>query len=281
VLSVRPAPNGSTALFDEVWRQQFAPFELGDTFVHYRSRLMSKLVVLYMGRFFQRPNTPKQMGNPRTYGALWLVDLGNNRFQPVLALVEPRDNSIGMDEFKESGALRALSFPLAAFLDSVQPKAGGAPPYPNGGYFAPSDFVGNWTESSSAFGGNYYNGMTGTFVGAATTSSGGHLFMRADGTYEYAFAYSTTNPRFGNSAGSEKHAGRYWLDGDIVLTEASQPVAVPLKRCAVGIGTRQTTAGLKRILVLVGADSAGTFRAPPLIPNWESYAGVMDWYVEE
>lgn len=271
---------GPSALFEQTWRDQFAPFVLGDTFVHYRGRLPSQLVVLYMGRFFQRPNKPQQMGNPDTYGALWLVDLGDNRFQPIVALVEPRDPGIGMDQFKEGAALKALSFPLGRFLDSIKP-AKGAPPYPSGGYFAPADLRGRWAQSSSAFGGFYASATTGAFAGAAVTASGGNFSLNEDGTYAYDFGYYAYNPQFGNQSGATKHSGRYTLDGDIVLVQPSQPINYTFTCCAAGVGTRQTPAGVKRILVTVSASSAGAFQQPPLIPNWDNYQGTMTWYMEE
>jgi hypothetical protein len=280
LLPVLTATQGPTALFDQTWRDQFAPFVLGDTFVHYRARLPSNLVVLYMGRFFERPNTPAAEGNPDTYGVLYLVDLGDNRFQPIVALVEPRDTSIGMDTFKEGRALKALSFPLGAFLDSVKP-ATGAPPYPVGGFFAAADLRGRWATSSGAYGGTYENTMTGGFAGAAVTSSGGHMYLNADGTYDYSFAYASSHPQFGNSGGSTNHSGRYRLNGDIVLVEPSKPIPYTFTCCAVGVGMRQRPDGPRRILVTVGAHGDGGFRAPPLIPNWDSYPGTMNWHVEE
>ncbi len=274
------ARQGPTTLFEQIWRDQFAPFELGDTVVHYRARLPSQLVVLYMGRFFARPNTPKTHGNPMTYGALWLIDLGDNRFQPMVALIEPRDPGIGMDSFRESQALRALSFPLAAVLDSIRP-AKGAPPYPAGGFFAAEDLRGTWVTSSSAFGGHYVNTATGGSAGVAVTSSGGHFYLRNDGTYEYAFAYYAANPQLGNSSGSTRHGGRYTLDGDIVLVEPAKPINYKFTCCAVGVGVRQTPQGPRRMLVTVSARNDGVFLAPHLIANWDGYQGTMNWYMED
>jgi hypothetical protein len=280
ILPVLTATEGPTALFDQTWRDQFAPFVAGDTFVHYRARLRSNLVVLYMGRFFERPDTPRSEGNPQTYGALYLVDLGDNRFQPLVALVEPRSGSISMDSFKEGAALRALSFPLAALLHSVRP-ARGAPPYPQGGFFASADLCGRWNTSGSALGGTYVNTRTGGFAGVAVTSSGGHFHLNADGTYDYSFAYASSHPQFGRSGGSSSHAGRYRLNGDIVLLSPTKPIGYDFTCCAVGVGVRRTPDGPRRILVTVSAHSDGTFHAPPLIPNWDAYSGVMHWYVEE
>jgi hypothetical protein len=65
VLPILTATQGATALFERTWREQFAAFDLGDTVAHYRSRLQSKLVVLYMGRFFARPGGPDQNREPR------------------------------------------------------------------------------------------------------------------------------------------------------------------------------------------------------------------------
>ncbi len=280
VLSVVSAVKGPAALFEEMWRHQFGSYVLGDTVVHYRGRMPGGLVVLYMGRFFARPNTPAQMGNPKTYGALWLVDLGGNRFQPIVALVEPRDPSVGMDSFKESRALQSLSFPLGRFLDSIKP-ARGAPPHPAGGFFRPSDLRGRWVESSSAYGGSYFNTVTGASAGVAVTASSGHFYLNEDGTYHYDFAYYARNPQFGNSSGATKHRGRYRLDGDVVLVEPEKPINYNFSCCAVGIGTRQTSNGVKRILVTVSANSDGQFLSAPLIPNWDGYRGVMNWYQEE
>jgi hypothetical protein len=271
---------GPTALFDQTWRDQFAEYVLGDTFVHYRARMKSNLVVHYMGRFFERPNAPRYEGNPKTYGVLYLVDLGADRFQPIIALVDARDPGVGMDQFKEGAALKALSFPLGAFLDSIKP-AKGAPPYPAGGFFSAADIRGQWTQSSSAYGGTYVSATTGAFAGAAVSAAGGRFALRSDGTYEYDFSYYSTSPLTGNSSGSTKHSGRYRLDGDIVLVEPSKPIGYNFTCCAVGVGSRQTAGGVKRILVTVSANSSGGFVAAPLIPNWDSYQGTMTWYTEE
>lgn len=279
-LPVLTATQGPTALFDQVWREQFGAFELGDTFVHYRARIPSQLVVLYMGRFFARPNAQRTEGTPKTYGALYLIDLGSDRFQPLVAVVEPRDPGLGMDVFKESAAMRALAFPLGAVIDSLRP-AKGAPPYPAGGFFAAADLRGRWAESGSAFGGTYYNSVTGGFAGAAVLTSGGHFTLADDGTYDYAFAYASSHPQFGNSGGSTNHSGKYRLDGDIVLIEPNKPLNYQFTCCAVGIGSRQTAHGPQRVLVTVSAHSDGGFRAPHLIPNWDSYPGVMTWYTEQ
>lgn len=280
VLPILTATQGATALFERTWREQFAPFDLGDTVAHYRSRLQSKLVVLYMGRFFARPGGPDQNRDPKTYGGLWLVDLGGGRYQPFVALVEPRDPGLGMDMFKEGAALKALSFPLAALLDSIRPTKG-APPYPAGGFFTPAELQGLWRESSSAYGGTYVNANTGAFAGAAVSSSGGHFFLRPDGTYEYAFAYYASHPQFGNQGGSTNHSGRYTLDGDIVKVAPAKPINYTFTCCATGVGVRQTPQGPRRLLLTVSANNEGAFLAPSLIANWEQYRGVMTWYAED
>lgn len=278
VLPPRTVGPDRAAAFEKIWREQFDTFDLGDTVAHYRSRLASKLVVHYMGRFFQRKNAGER--DPRIYGVLYLVDLGGDKVQPVTATVVVGRAPLSMEMFNENEAFKALSVPLGAFLDSIKPR-GGAAPYPAGGYFSPSDFVGNWKQSSSAFGGFYVNAQTGAAAGAAVHSAGGHLNLTADGKYDYAFGFASHNPQFGTTSGAEAHAGTYKLDGDILITEASKPVRHPLKRCAVGIGVRQTPGGPRRLLILVGANSEGVFRAQHLIPNWEYYPGVMDWYMEE
>ena len=280
VLPILTATQGPTVLFERTWREQFAALELGDTVAHYRSRLQSKLVVLYMGRFFARPGGPDQNRAPKTYGGLWLVDLGGGRYQPFVALVEPRDPGLGMDMFKEGAALKSLSFPLAALLDSIRP-AKGVPPYPSGGYFTPAELHGMWRESSSAYGGSYVNSNTGAFAGVAVSSSGGHFFLRPDGTYEYAFAYYSTHPQFGNQGGSTNHAGSYTLDGDIVKVAPTKPINYQFTCCATGVGVRQTPQGPRRLLLTVSANNDGAFLAPHLIANWEQYRGVMTWYVED
>jgi hypothetical protein len=279
-LPVQTATAGPSALFERVWREQFGAFALGDMFVHYRGRLPSQLVVLYMGRFHRRPDAPTSMGNPDTYGALWLVDLGGNRFQPIVAAVEPRDPGIGMDQFKESAALRALGFPLGKVLDSVQPK-GGKPPYPAGGYFAAVDLFGEWEEASSAFGGSCYNTVTGGFAGVAVTASSGSFVLRPDGTYDYAFSYYAVNPQFGNNSGASKHAGSFRLDGDVVLVQPSAPLPYEFSCCAVGIGRVVTPKGDRRVLFTVSKNGNGAFVQMPLIPNGAAYSGALTSYVEK
>ena len=278
VLPARAMTGDAHATFDAVWREQFATFELGDTIVHYRARVKCGLVIHYMGRFFHRKGDP--VTALKDYAVLYLVDLGGGRVQPITAIVVPSDPGLSMGSFKEGAAYSSLSWPLAALLNSIQP-ANGAAPYPAGGYFAPADFVGNWSESSSAVGGEYVNTVTGASAGIPVLSSGGTFRIRPDGTYDYSFSYSRSHPQFGNAAGTDKHSGRYQLDGDIFLGAPSTNLGYKFTYCAVGIGTRQTPAGLRRILVLVGADSSGGFRAPPLVPNWDSYAGMMTWHVEK
>lgn len=279
ILRPRAITTDVRTTFEAVWREQLEAFELGDTIVHYRSRLKSGLVVHYMGRFFVRKNADQN--RLKEYGVLYLVDLGAGRVQPITAVAEPNDpGRFMMASMKESGAFRALAGPLAALLDSIQPAEGKAP-YPAGGFFAPPDLQGNWTESSSAFGGFYVNAMTGAGAGVAVSSSGGSFRLGADGTYDYSFAYASSHPQFGNSGGSTKHGGRYRLDGDIVLVTPAKPLSYPFTCCAVGIGTRQTREGVKRILVTVTATRDGVFRAAPLVPNWDAYEGTMSWYMEK
>jgi hypothetical protein len=278
VLPPRAVTGSLHGTFDELWRQQFEAFELGDTIVHYRARIRSGLVVYYMGRFFTRK--VRTEGALKNYAVLYLIDLGGGRVQPLTALVEPFDASVGMSNFKESSAFNALWRPLLLMLESVQP-AGGRAPYPAGGFFAPSELQGNWGTTSSSYGGSYVNTMTGASAGVAVSSSGGSFRLGTDWTYDYSFAYATSHPQFGNSGGSEKHSGRYRLDGDIVLIEPSKPIGYQFTCCAVGIGTRQTPQGLKRILVTVGANSAGAFVSPQLMASWDYYRGAMNWWVEK
>jgi hypothetical protein len=278
VLPPRAMTGSAHATFDEVWRQQFEAFDLGDTVVHYRARIKSGLVVHYMGRFFTRK--VRTEGALKPYAVLYLIDLGGGRVQPVTALVEPVDPGVGMNSFKESAAFNALWRPLLEMLESIQP-AGGRAPYPAGGFFAASDLQGNWGTTSSAYGGTFVNTMTGMSAGVAVSSASGSFRLGADGTYDYAFAYASSHPQFGNSGGSEKHSGRYRLDGDIVLIEPSKPIGYTFTCCAVGIGTRQTPQGPKRILVTVSANSAGAYLSPQLMANWDYYPGVMTWYVEK
>lgn len=279
-LPVQTATAGPTALFERIWREQFAAFEPGDTFVHFRGRLPSQLVVLYMGRFHRRPNQPATMGHPDTYGALWLVDLGAGRFQPIVAVVEPRDPGIGMDSFKESAALQALVRPLGKVLDSVKPK-GGKPPYPAGGFFAAADLLGDWEQSSSAYGGSYYNTSTGGFAGVAVTSASGSFSLRADGTYDYSFGFYAMNPQFGNSSGSTKHGGTFQLDGDVVLVKPAKPISYEFTCCAVGIGRVVAPQGDRRVLVTVSKHRNGGFQQMPLIPNGNACDSTLSFFVEK
>jgi hypothetical protein len=65
-----------------------------------------------------------------------------------------------------------------------------------------------------------------------------------------------------------------------VIHGALNPPAVSrpgLKCPAVGVGTRQTPGGVKRILVTIGANNSGKFRSPQLMANWDYYPGVMNW----
>ncbi len=93
-------------------------FELGDTVVHYRSRVKSGLVVHYMGRFFARKDGNRD--GAQTYGVLYLVDLGD-RVQPVTATMVPGHTQYSMLNMDESAALKALNPPLWAMLQSIAP----------------------------------------------------------------------------------------------------------------------------------------------------------------
>ncbi len=269
------APSGTrTQTFDTLWREQFDAFGVGDTIVHYRGRLRSGLVVYYMGRFFSRPNAPER--TPKSFGMLYLVELGD-RVQPIVAIVNPGVSIYSMMETNESEGFRALSVPLLAFLDSITPESGEAP-YPRGAFFTPADLMGDWTQSTSVFGGFYVNAVTGAGAGAATHSSGGHLYIRPDGTYDYAFGYSTYTPGFGSQSASEKHDGTYSLDGDIFISHPRQQVKHLINQCIVGTGWRKTAEGMRRIMVTVRPDANGTYYAPALMTNWDSYSGIMNWY---
>jgi hypothetical protein len=279
VLPARATNSNVTATFDAIWREQFGEaFDLGDTIVHYRSRLKSGLVVYYMGRFFHRKgDSDRALDN---YGVLYLVDLGGGKIQPVTAIVIPNDPGLGMDSFKESAAYTALAWPLTAFLNSVQP-ANGPAPRPTGGYFSPAEMQGSWGQSSSGIGASYVNSYTGASAGTAMNGAAGSFRLGTDYTYDYDFAFYAYNPQSGNERGTTKHSGRYRLNGDIVLVEPSKPVSHPFTCCAAGTGTRQTPDGPKRVLVTVAATNDGVFRAPPLVPNWDKYDGMMTWYMEK
>jgi len=280
VLPPRAVTQDVRTTFEAVWREQFDSFELGDTIVHFRGRVKSGLVIHYMGRFFNRK--ARRDHAFMTYAVLYLVDLGGGRVQPLVAEVEPQGSGSGMgtDSYKENFAYRALSWPVFALLDSIQP-VGGRAPYPSGGYFAASDLQGAWGKSSSAVGVSYVNATTGASAGFAMNASSGTFRLGKDGTYDYFFAYDSSHPQFGSRTGSDQHSGRYRLDGDVVLVEPSQPLNTRFTCCAVGIGTLQTRERLKRILVTVPAGTDGVFRGPAIFPNWDSYAGAMSWYVEK
>lgn len=278
VLPPRPITQNVQTTFDLVWKEQLNSWELGDTVVHYRSRLRCGLVVHYMGRFFKRKNAAQNQ--MQDYAVVYLVDLGGGQVQPITAVAVPNDPGLGMSSFKETAAYRSLSWPLAAMLNSIEP-VGGPAPYPSGGFFAADNLRGSWRQSSSTFGGFYVNAATGLGAGAATHSSTGTFRLSPDGTYAWSLAYSTYNPGWGSMADSDKHEGTYTLDGDVVLVKPSKLTRSKFTCCAVGIGTRQTPNGVKRILVTVTASQSGAFLSPPLVPNWDSYSGVLSWYQEE
>jgi hypothetical protein len=188
-----------------------------------------------------------------------------------------------MTGMNENEGLRALSAPLGAFLDSIQPAGGAAAPYPAGGLFAPSEIRGNWAVSRSAFGGMYVYAATGASAGAAVATSSNSLDLRDDGSFVYKFAGYFQNPvaGAGGQVSTDDNDGRYVLEGDIVRFTPRLPRSYRYDRCAVGVGTVRTPAGTRRILALVGANTSGVFRGPPLIPVGGNYDGLMDWFVEE
>jgi len=280
VLPPRAAPTGPAALFEPTWRQEFGSFELGDAVVHYRSRLKSGLVIYFMGRFFNRPNQDNREN--QTYAVMYLIDLGD-RVQPVTATLVPGKSMFSMISMNENEGLRALSAPLGAFLDSIQPAGGAAAPYPAGGLFAPAEIRGNWEVSRSAFGGMYVYAATGASAGAAVAASSNSLDLRDDGSFIYKFAGYFQNPVVGagGQVSTDNNDGRYTLEGDIVRFTPRLPRSYRYDRCAVGVGTVRTPQGTRRILALVGANLSGVFRGPPLIPVGSNYDGAMDWFVEE
>jgi hypothetical protein len=176
--------------------------------------------------------------------------------------------------------LQAFAFPLGKVLESVRPAAG-KPPYPAGGYFARADLLGDWAESSSAYGGSYYSTVTGGFAGVAVTASSGTFALREDGTYDYAFGYYAVNPQLGNSSGATKHGGRYTLDGDVVLVQPAKPIPYEFTCCAVGIGRVVTPGGDRRVLVTVSQHRDGGFQQMPLIPNGSACDSTLSFYVEK
>jgi hypothetical protein len=276
VLPPRPISGDSKATFEAVWREQFSAFELGDSIVHYRSRVRSGLVIHYMGRFFVR----KEPSDLRPYAVLYLVDLGGGMVQPITAVVQPHDPSVGMSTFKEESAYRSLTNALLALLDTIRPASGSAP-YPAGGYFKAADLRGDWSHSYRGAGATYVNRLTGMSAGIAVNGSTATLRLGTDGTYAFSLGYYAHDPATGSSQGSTKHHGKYRLDGDVVLIEPSGPLDSPFSCCAVGVGTRQTKDGAKRMLVTVTAQADGKFLGPALVPLGDTYPGVMYWYVEK
>lgn len=281
VLPRRKALATPYATFEALWREQLDAFELGDTVVHYRGRLRCGLVVNYIGNFLHRKDRATESRAPREYAVAHVIELGGGDVLPLVSIATPNDPGLGMDTFKEGAARVALAWPLAAMLDTFALAEGHAAPSPAGGVFQPSDLIGNWETTSSAFGGFYVDSRTGAGAGAAVHSSGGHFYLRPDGTYEYALAYSTYNPQFGTSAGSTRHEGMYVLDGDVPRITPKEPIGYDFAYCAVGVGTRRMPDGLHRVLVLVGSDSEGRFLSPYIVPEWDGYRGVMDWYVDK
>jgi hypothetical protein len=275
VLPPRAMVGDAQATFEAVWREQFGDFELGDTIVHYRARLRSGLVIHYMGRFFDR----KVRSELRPYGVLYLVDLGAGRVQPITAVVQPIDGGISMSSTKENGAYRTLYWAMEALLNSIQP-AGGPAPYPSGGYFRADNLYGDWSREEKVYGGSYVNSVTGFHAGVGMHGSLILFRLGQDGTYNFSLNFTTSTPVTGTSSGEERHHGRYRLDGDVVLVQPTVQLRHPFTSCAVGIGTRQTGAGPKRMLVTVTAKD-GVFYAPPLMPNGERYDGIMYWFVEK
>ena len=274
ILPPRPMRGDAQATFDAVWREQFADFEIGDTILHYRVRLRSGLVIHYMGRFFDR----KVRSELRPYGVLYLVDLGAGQVQPIVAIVQPVDSSIYMTSTKEKQAFLSFYWPLLALLNSVQP-VGGPAPYPEGGFFRADNLYGDWKREEMIYGGSYVNSSTGYHAGIGLHGSLILFRLGRDGTYNFSLNFKTTTPVTGTSTGEERHHGRYRLNGDIVLVEPVERLTHPFTSCAVGVGTKQTDAGPKRMLATVTAKN-GVFYAPPLVPDKDAYDGIMYWYVE-
>lgn len=277
VLPPRPSPQGGGALFESIWREQFDAFALGESFVHYRSRLASGLVVHSMGRWFLRSDQPE--ARTHIYGVLYLVDLGD-RVQPITSTVVPGTEELGYGDIHEGYALGALIPPLETFLGTIR-LAAGEPPYPRGGLFSPDDIYGDWTRSSSSFGGMYVSALTGASAGMAATSASNQIRLRRDGSFVYRFGGTVTQPGMGTTFSSDVNEGSFALDGDIIRFTPKDPRSYSYDRCAVGIGRLVSPTGTKRILALVTADSEGVFRAAPMVPVGDNAVGILDWFVEE
>lgn len=274
ILPPRSLKGDVQATFDATWREQFADFEIGDTILHYRARLRSGLVIHYMGRFFDR----KVRSELRPYAVLYLVDLGAGRVQPIVGVVQPVDSSIYMTSTKEKQAFQAFYWPLEALLNSIQP-VGGPAPYAAGGFFRADNLYGDWQREQMIYGGSYVNTYTGTYAGIGLHGSLILMRLGRDGTYNFSLNYKTSSPVSGTSTGEDRHHGRFKLNGDIVLVEPVERLSHPFTCCAVGIGTKQTAAGPKRMLATVTAKN-GVYYAPPLVPDKDAYDGIMYWYVE-
>jgi hypothetical protein len=280
MIFVRPvlaAPQGGAALFETVWREQFAAFELGDAVVYYSSRLKSGLVVHYMGRFLDRRGAPD---GGRVYGALHLVELGD-RVQPIVTTLIPGTaNHMPIASLNEDPAYSALVPSAAAFLNSIELGSGKAP-RPSGGLFDAKQISGKWSSSSNSFGGMFVYAMSGTSAGAAGASSGTKLELRGNNTFSYAFAGHVSHPGYGGQTTVDNNDGRYALDGDVVRFDPRVPRDYRYDFCVVGAGAMRTPNGPRRILITVAADAQGVYRAPPLLPRGDSYEGSMTSYVEE
>ncbi len=272
------APNGPAAAFEAEWRGKFGGpdgFDLGDVVPHYRQRLPGGPAAYYMGlRTWKRIE-----GRDRqTYLALWMVDLLDGRSQTVALNVDIGRMLYSMDNMNLDDALPQVIKAVAPLLDSLRYADSRTP----GPLFSREEVIGHWSQSSSAYGGNYVNTATGMSAGTAFATSGGQLRLAADGRYASRFTGAYNNPVAGGGAVTQStHAGRWSLQQQTLVLTPDKTLPYNPSEVVVGAGAVRTPQGPRRMLITVGTRGNNQFEQPRWFPLWDSYNGVMNWYRED
>jgi hypothetical protein len=272
------APQGPAAAFESEWRGRFGGADghpLGDAVPHFRRRLPGGPVAYYMG-----VRTYKLIDGTDTqfYLALWMVDLLDGRTQTVALNMQLGRMRMSTGNMNLDDAFAQFVPAVAPLLDSLRYPDDRAP----GALVARDEVVGQWRQSSAAFGGQYVNTATGQSAGMLFASSGGVLQLGADGRYFMRFSSAHHNPVAGGGGVSQsRHAGRWALQQQTLALTPDTALGYNPSEVAVGAGVVRTAQGPRRMLITVGLSGNGQFNPPRWFPLWDTHDGVMNWYTEE
>ena len=275
VFKPEAAPRGIAAYFEAEWRRLVVPAagaKVGEAVAHYRNRLPGGVDAYFMGRFCELPNQTQQL-----YVVMYVLDLGD-RAQTLVATVMPGWDGVGYPAAVDDNAYSGLAQQLFPLLDSITVPGRSA----SGPLFGNAEVQGNWIYSDGGYGGSFVNAQTGAGLGAAVRGASSDLKLRADGSYEYGFAFYAINPGTGVNMqpSAERHSGRFEFADDVITWRPNQPVSYDPRRKVVGAGVQQTPQGPRRMLIVVSPVDH-SFKNVMWVPLWSRHDSPMVWYVED